>query len=219
MANSYLEIGMGASRQSAYDWANKTLPIKVEDSYLAVDLPLALGATGYSMTQRWSMGNKIDPYRRNDEGLNLQEVLGDRYIPVFADAQNLPIKTNSIHEVVMENVIGDPGITESVRVRIVTEAIRVLKHKGSLYVLESYSPEEAAAIIQSYRDFRMIEVGNNARRNFLPRDTDHRDGTKARDPLVFQLIKNDSLVNPEIDASALPSKYLNSVRNHLNPTA
>ncbi len=79
------------------------------------------------------------------------EKLGDRFNGkveyMAADATNLPFESNSLDEVYIANVLGDPDVSEvNARDKIITEAARVLKENGELIIAEWATPEFAVGI-------------------------------------------------------------------------
>lgn len=85
-----------------------------------------------------SSPEKLGKGIENSKGLT--EGLSKKILHINADARNLPIKGESVDEIVMRDVLGDPRVSESSQYEIMNEAIAALKPGGKLIIFEFSSP-------------------------------------------------------------------------------
>jgi SAM-dependent methyltransferase len=75
--------------------------------------------------------------------------IADKALFIEADGTKLPLKTESVEEVVLGNVLGDPSIFKNVIHGILDEAHRVLKRGGLLKIVETATPSYGRNILES----------------------------------------------------------------------
>lgn len=60
---------------------------------------------------------------------------------LVGDARNLMFKDESVNEVIINNVFGDPSIRTQHKIAMLGEVSRVLKKGGKVFITEVYTPE------------------------------------------------------------------------------
>lgn len=109
----YVEVGSGGS--PAFFLAKRTL--SPGDRYVTVD---------------------FDPWEAvvsKDFG---EVVFGDAFEAVHGNGQNLPLESESVDEIIFNNVFGDQKTTE--REKLLNEVVRVLKIDGQAVITEHITP-------------------------------------------------------------------------------
>ncbi len=79
-----------------------------------------------------------------------------KILNIQAHGEHLPIKNESVTELVMRNVLGDPTIDDGVKRAMILESIRALKKDGQLKIIEQITPEVAL----KWKD-EILKITNN----------------------------------------------------------
>ncbi len=147
--SDYLIVEIGSGKyplpldvpESYREWMNKNPSIR----YVGVDINF-----GKLQQGRASQENKD-----REHGIPAHE----RVSYVKATGTELPFANNAVSELVLKNVLGDPGIWVAIKMLILQEASRVLKPSGLLKIIEQETPDVARE--EDLRRF-IIEMRNHA---------------------------------------------------------
>jgi len=120
---------------------------------------------------------------------SVQPEAAEHMLFVNADGKRLPLADASVHEALLNNVLGDPKSFD--RVLLIRELYRVLAAGGTLTVAEMYSPQFAqessvAAMCQ--------DAGFTLRRLILPADEDWKQEASLYGYVGAESPDNDAYV-------------------------
>ncbi len=186
MAKIFLEIGCSASRNFGY----RPELLEAGDSLVAVDpfTDRGLRGRGLGKPQRvYASSQSVVPddekhspaiqsaMRSNVSFEQRTRRSGVHYSAIHADGQQLPFGDGSVHEVLLQNVIGDADVPDNECNRMLSESLRVVGAMGLVRCVETYTPDVALARIEAFErlhpeqkladiEFVTIPTGNNLAR-------------------------------------------------------
>ncbi len=94
-----------------------------------------------------------------------------------ASGEMLPFPDASVSEIIMSNVLGDPGAPFSGKMSMVEEITRVLKEDGTLKIVEYYTPWVADGAIEKVRTY-LEEI--DSKKEGLPTQEKNSDAELAQ---------------------------------------